>query len=86
MTAVIVTGVLYFVILGLFAYYAWLNVKQTRTLQEWNDKTEVEIKAIRERNLELELRVKKMETDLGMSVIKPEPDVKFTPRKEALHD
>ena len=51
----------YFLLLGLFAYYGWLNVRQTKTLQDWNDKTDGYIKAIRDRNLELEKRVAELE-------------------------
>lgn len=66
--------VIYFATIGLFAYYALLNVRQTKTIQEWNDKTDVEISALKERNIDLETRLKKLENDLNGSIIEQEPD------------
>lgn len=51
----------YFILLALFAYYGWLNVRQTKVLEDWNRKTDVEIRAIRDRNLELEKRLGELE-------------------------
>lgn len=74
MAQMIFLAVLYMGVLALFTYYAMLNVKQTKTIQEWNDKTNVEISALKGRNIDLENRIKKLEHDLGESVIEAEPD------------
>ena len=60
MITVYILAALYFVILGLFSYYGWLNVRQSKTIQDWNDSTKHEIEVIRERNLELEQKVKEL--------------------------
>lgn len=73
--------VVYLGILMLFAYYSYLNVKQTKTIEDWNEKTDLEIKVLKERNLALEKRVAKLEHDLGESVIEPEPEFKAEVKK-----
>lgn len=68
-------AVTYMGILILFAWYSFLNVKQTKTIEEWNDKTDIEISALKERNLDLEKRLAKLEKDLNGSIIESEPDL-----------
>lgn len=75
-------AILYFVILGLFTYYGFLNVKQTRTIQDWNDSTKHEIEVIRQRNLELELRVKELiEFKKAFEPIEAEADFNMEAKK-----
>lgn len=73
-------AILYFVILGLFTWYGLLNVKQSKTIQEWNESTKHEIEVIRERNLELELRVKELKK--ALDPIESEPDVEYGRKDE----
>ena len=75
MTSLIFMIVLYFVILTLFACYSYIQAKEARKFIDWCDKSETEVSAIRERNLELEKRVKELEA-ITMPHIVPEPDFK----------
>lgn len=70
----IIIVAIYMTTIALFLYYAMLNVKQTKTVEEWNDKTDVEIAALKGRNLDLEKRLAKLENELNGSVIEAEPD------------
>lgn len=73
----VLIAVMYFVILVLFACYAWLQYREAKHYSEWCDKTEVEVKAVRELNVALEKRLKRLEDDLSPSVdIEPDFHVK----------
>lgn len=86
MTALIFMTVMYFVILTLFACYAFMQMKEAKKIMYWCEKSDVELKAIRDRNLELEKRVKELEkvekffSDTLSKTITAEPD--FVPRQK----
>lgn len=47
----------------LMIMYMKMDVKQAKTIQDWNDKTQIEITAIRERLAAIERRVKDIEME-----------------------
>lgn len=83
MTWLYIYAAVYLVAIALFAYYACLEFKQAKRIQEWNDATREEIKGMRNKQVDYEERLKRYEAFMAtFDIIESEGDLKVKGRTD----